>query len=321
MVPVHADVVGESDIGLVRERNEDRFLVVDLTRQEVHSRSGERHNLPLGQRGLLLSVLDGMGGAAAGDQASLLAAQVFSDQMMAASSESPTGLLRAFKRAIRQAHREVLRAGKQDPKLQGMGTTLTAAAVADQELVLAHVGDSRAYLFRGASLMQLTEDHSLTNEIAAGRRDDAVMPYYDYSNVIIQALGVSGELSPFLAQIPICRDDLVLLCTDGLSALVPADEIERVLAAQRGDLAAATQELIALAKGRGGRDNITVVLARFDGSGLQAREPGVVPPPKLRVHSPGPVGLGSQNSSALRQLFLALLLLVIVASGVFLLGR
>jgi len=268
MAPIYVDVVGESDVGLVRERNEDSMLMEDLSLAALPLTRTE-HRLELGPAGALFGVLDGMGGAAGGDRASRLAADVFSQNLRSAAPKTRRDLAYAMRAAALEANRRIRREGAGDPQLFGMGTTLTAGAVVDSVLLLVHVGDSRAYLLRQGVLVQLTEDQSLIQELLATgqlRREDAAL--YEHSNVILQALGVAEELSPALAEVPLCRGDVLLLCSDGLTSMVPQEELHQLLSSKASDLTAAASGLTALARAHGGHDNITVVLARFDGEAL-----------------------------------------------------
>ena len=267
MSKIEADVVALTDIGLVRKRNEDVFLVADLTTGARHEPT-QTVTLPVGGRGLILSVFDGMGGAAAGDKASRLAAETFFSRLTSASTSSGHDLARAMVEAIRDANRRVIGAARSDPDFEGMGTTLTAAGLLDDHLALTHVGDSRAYLLRLGAFVQVTEDQSLAQDLQAKgvlTADEARR--FQGQNVVLQALGVSDDVLPFAAVIRLQRGDLLLLCTDGLTNMVPRQDIIEVLTAM-DDLTLAASTLVDLARGHGGKDNITLVLARFGGEGL-----------------------------------------------------
>jgi protein phosphatase len=317
MASVVVDVIGESDIGLVRERNEDVFLIADLARC-VPAGGGGVNALDVGERGLLLMVCDGMGGAAAGDRASRLASETFLRRMGEVAPRSRQEMARTMGEAILLANDRIRRAGQEDRSLEGMGTTLTAAIVLDGALVVAHVGDSRAYLMRDGKLVQLTEDQSLVQELVASgqiRREEAST--YEHSNVILQALGVTEDLIPFAAEVPLRPGDLMLLCTDGLTTMVPQDEMLEVLASKGQDLAAAATALTAQARAHGGHDNITLVLARFRGDGLDATARTIeVRPVALRL----PTRRRSMGLSPLSLVVIAVLLMLAVAGVIILLG-
>jgi len=317
MPPISVDVIGESDIGLVRERNEDVFVVMELGTGAT--REGGPHRLEAGHRGLLFSVFDGMGGAAAGDRASRLAADVFSQDLVRAAPRTRKELGEAMRRAVLGANRQVRKAGLEDPALYGMGTTLTAAGLIDGVLVLMHVGDSRAYLLRGGVFQQLTEDQSLIQELVASgqiRREDASA--YEHNNVILQALGVTEDLVPFGAEIALRPGDLLLLCTDGLTSMVPQDELQEVLVSKGADLAATATALTGLARVHGGHDNITLVLARFDGEGLETQRAST----GIEVR---PLGTGvpwarRAGLSPLALVVLAVILMLTIAGVILLIG-
>jgi len=150
-----------------------------------------------------------------------------------------------------------------------MGTTLTAAGLLDDNLALTHVGDSRAYLLRFGTFGQVTEEQSLAQDLRAkGVLTADQLRRFQDTNVVLQALGVSDEVLPFAAVIRLQRGDLLLLCTDGLTNMVPTTDIIEVLNAMGTDLSQAGNTLIDLARGHGGKDNITLVLVRFGGEGL-----------------------------------------------------
>ena len=256
------EVAGESDIGLVRERNEDVLLALDLTSEQPYEEGVGRFDL--GPKGLLLSVFDGMGGAKAGDRASALASEVLADQLRAASFETTEDLGSVLATALQQANDQIRNESEHDDGLVGMGTTATVATVVDSTLLIAHVGDSRAYLLRSGKLVQLTEDQSLYNELlSSGKMDPAEAAEYEHSNVILQALGVSSFLLPYFARVPLQDGDLLLLCTDGLTSVAPDEAILAMLSAEDQDLTALTGSLTGMARSRGGYDNTTVVLARY----------------------------------------------------------
>ena len=256
----------ESDIGLMRQRNEDLVLAQDLTDSQLHHEG--RHELEMGPGGVLLAVLDGMGGTRAGDRASQLAGEVLTREVLAAGARSQDGLAEALVSGLIQANTEVRREGRRVPERRGMGTTLTAGAVLGETLLLAHVGDSRAYVLRGERLVQITEDQSLgqtLDQVTGGTHQTDGLAH---SNVILQALGIADFLDPLVAAVPLADGDLLLLCSDGISSQIPGEEIRRVMVAAGDDLAGAVTELTSMARTAGGLDNASLVLARFDGGAL-----------------------------------------------------
>jgi len=319
MPAIRVDAVGESDIGLVRERNEDVFLIVDLG--GGHSLGAGQHHLEVGDRGLVFAVLDGMGGAAGGDRASRLASEVFTDAVLAAHPTSRPELVESVIDAVEEANRQIREEALAEPGLQGMGTTLTAAAVIDDTLVVVHVGDSRAYLSRNGRLVQVTEDQSLIQElVATGQIPPEEVPLFEHNNVILQALGVTEALRPFAAEIPLQDGDLLLLCTDGLTTTVPHEEIAEALTKQGESLEATARALTSLARMHGGHDNVTLVLGRFEGAALPSTAPGsaAAGDPSVRrlvVPTRRRAGL-----SPMALVVLAVLLMAVVAGVILLIG-
>lgn len=223
--------------------------------------AGER--LQPGSRGVLLAVLDGMGGTQAGDRAAEIAAQVLKQQMEGAKAEDEARLADALVRGLFEANVAILDEGRRIPERRGMGTTLTAAVLLDRSLILAHVGDSRAYLFRKDTLQQLSVDQSLLPPETLDRDGRLVGGQRGHSNVILQALGIGEFLEPMVARAELSDGDVLLLCTDGLSAQVGDELIATLLHERQERLPEAATELIALANRFGGQDNATVVLARL----------------------------------------------------------
>ena len=231
-----------TDVGLARSGNEDSHL-----------------------RGrTVFAVADGLGGHQGGEVASAMAVEPLAalDGRAFASAQEAAEALAG---AIREANLAILRRGRSDPELWGMGTTVTAAAVAtDRVLQLAHVGDSRAYLLRkGAPLRQLTTDHTVVEEaVERGlltRQQAAVHPQ---RGVVTRAVGLDPEVRIDLPEpLELEPGDQVLLCSDGLTEVVDDDQIAGVLA-DRADGGDACQALIAAANQAGGPDNVTVVLLR-----------------------------------------------------------
>jgi serine/threonine protein phosphatase PrpC len=270
-LPIEVRIVGRSDVGLVREHNEDNYLLADLA-------TGSRdpatfHEVP--REGLVLAVCDGMGGAAAGEVASQLAVDTIYDVMSRSvhSSDRDT-FARALVRAIEEAGARIFEAARADRSRRGMGTTSTVAALMDKTLFVGQVGDSRAYILRGAELKQVTKDQSLVNQlIEAGQLTEDEAEAFEHSNIILQALGTTEQVSVDLTFLELRRGDRLLLCSDGLSGLVHGDVIREVMSEYR-DLSACCERLIELAKAGGGHDNVTVLLCDFSGEGLAPAAPG-----------------------------------------------
>jgi protein phosphatase len=269
--PITAQVVGKSDVGLVREHNEDNYLLADLA-------TGSRdpatfQEVPMA--GLLLGVCDGMGGAAAGEVASQMAVDTIFEMMRRSVPASDRdALARALVRAIEEAGGRIFEAARADRSRRGMGTTSTIAALMDKTLFVGQVGDSRAYILRGGELKQITKDQSLVNQlIEAGQLTEDEAEAFEHSNIILQALGTTEQVNVDLTFLELRRGDRLLMCSDGLSGLVHGDVIREVMTEYK-ELDACCDRLIELAKAGGGHDNVTVILAEFGGEGLATAQTG-----------------------------------------------
>ena len=230
-----------TDTGRQRNANEDAFFA----------------------RPPLFAVADGMGGAQAGEVASRLAAE--SLEAVGRGEESPEAYLRAI---ARTANARIHRVAQADESRSGMGTTLTAALVEDDEVGLAHVGDSRAYLFRDGELKLLTSDHSLVEELRRqGRLTDEQAEDHPQRSIITRALGPERDVDIDTMTFQARPGDTYLLCSDGLTTMVREERITEVLA-ESESLDAAVQRLVDEANEAGGRDNITVVAFRLEEAGL-----------------------------------------------------
>jgi serine/threonine protein phosphatase PrpC len=234
----------QTDKGCVREINEDsgRFVRPSDPAQ-------------LAERGLLIIVADGMGGHSAGEVASGLAVDVVSSLYYEAKG-TPEEALRY---SVEEANRRIHAAAAEDESKHGMGTTCTALALARDQGLAAHVGDSRLYMMRGDQLYQLSEDHSAVMEmVKLGLISKEDARTHEDKNVILRALGTSPEVEvSMLEPFGVREGDFYLLCSDGLYDLVRDEEIASVLTETK-DIDAAGKRMIELAKERGGHDNITV---------------------------------------------------------------
>ena len=247
---------GASDVGRIRSRNEDAYA--------VESSLG------------LAVVADGMGGHPAGDIASALAVQELTAVFRDPSTEehrpdtqehelSQVGVRMA--EAVERANDRILAEAEADPSRAGMGTTLTALRISASTggFALAHVGDSRAYVFSSGRLRQLTKDHTWVQEMVdAGKLSLDVGESHPLRHILSRALGIGRPVAPEIINGHGSPGDLFMLCTDGLVGMIPDDEIQTYLLAHQGDdLDALAQGLVALANENGGSDNITVVLLRI----------------------------------------------------------
>ena len=236
-----------SDLGNVRQNNEDTGLFVRLADEGIRR-----------MKGYLLLVADGMGGHLAGEVASQMAAELISREYFQHSDNIEKSLLRAFQIANRQIFAEA----RQHDTFRGMGTTCTAIVIHDQQLYFAHVGDSRAYLFKAGQLIQLTEDHTYVQELLrTGEITAEAAANHPDRNVLTQAMGTKADIRVDLGRcvLPFDVNDRLLLCSDGLYEYCRDADFIQVLGQK--SLPDAADELISMAKSRGGHDNITVVLA------------------------------------------------------------
>ncbi len=259
---------GRTDVGQVREHNEDNFIVADLTKESRGLMESDRVQV-VGERGTLLGVCDGMGGAAAGEVASQLAVDIVYQRMAIGSAPADHDALAArLVHAIESAGLRIFSEAKLDRTRRGMGTTSTIAALLDDHLFLGQVGDSRAYILRGERLVQVTRDQSLVNQlIEAGQLTEEEAETFEHNNIILQALGTADSVQVDLTYVLLRRGDTLLLCSDGLSGMVRNDEIREVLRSLDDPLEACKM-LTDRANQAGGHDNITVVVAKFEGDDL-----------------------------------------------------
>lgn len=277
---MHVQLHAKSDVGRVRRGNEDNFLVLELTqaRTWTGSEGTETPNglteFELGEKGLVLVVSDGMGGALAGDVASRMAVDSVREMLMGTDSEdgcqTDLPLVDCLKNATVYANLAIHLRSQEDSRCAGMGATFTGAAVRDDMLDLVQVGDSRAYIIRQDQIRLATKDQSLVQQLVdVGQISEAEAETHMFRNVILQALGAQSDVTPVTGRIRLRRGDTLLLCSDGLSGKLRAEDIQNIVLSNP-NLGTACTELIAEANARGGEDNITVVLARFDGEELEA---------------------------------------------------
>jgi len=244
---------GLTHVGRQRQHNEDAFLVAGDAK--------------------LFLVADGMGGHAAGEIASRIAVDSISEFILHTKEDDGTWphaydehysrTTNRLMAAVRLANTRVLEAMKKDARLRGMGTTVVAAMADEENVSVAHVGDSRAYLIREGQLSRITNDHSwVFEQVQAGMLTEAEAEKHPLRNVITRALGGALQVTPDASEIHAQPGDVFLLCSDGLTGMVPEPEILRIVTASNGDIEKACQQLIDLANERGGLDNVTAVLVR-----------------------------------------------------------
>jgi len=214
-------------------------------------------------RAPLFVVADGMGGAQAGEVASATAIEVFQDGLVEGQGSAEERLAGM----VEEANVLVHRLSVSDRELSGMGTTTTAAYVGEHDVALAHVGDSRAYLFRDGTLERLTDDHTLVGEfVRQGRLTPEEADIHPQRSIITRALGPEEDVEVDHFSVGARDGDVFLLCSDGLTSMIPETEVELILNNQP-ELSRAADELVQAANDAGGRDNITVILFRLEDVG------------------------------------------------------
>jgi protein phosphatase len=267
--PIHVRFYGATDVGLIREHNEDNLTVGNLTTKVRDQPDGAVQEAEVLADGVLLAVCDGMGGAAAGEVASQMAVDTIFE-IMAGGDTCATrdDLARRLVYSVEDAGGRIFGSAKMDRSRRGMGTTATAAALVDKVLFVGQVGDSRAYVLRNGELSLITKDQSLVNQlIEAGQLTEEEAESFEHSNIILQALGTTEDVTVDLTFLELRQGDRIMMCSDGLSGMVHSEIIREVLAEVR-DIPACCARLIEMANAGGGHDNITVIIADFDGPGL-----------------------------------------------------
>jgi len=239
-------------------------------------RKGNEDSLFLNPDHRLYVVADGMGGHAAGEVASRVAVDAINEFVTLTGGNQeitwPFGLDDSIsyegnrlKTAIRQANRKVLEATRESAEYEGMATTVAAVLVDADVANLAHVGDSRIYLWSGERILLLTSDHSWVNEqIQSGVISPEQARNHPLRNVVTRALGGRADLVVDVQSRQMAAGDVLLLCSDGLTTMIGDEDIARILGEAGGDIARAATTLVAEANERGGEDNITVVLLKFE---------------------------------------------------------
>lgn len=251
------EFAAQTDVGQVRDHNEDYIAC------------SEQHGVAV--------LADGMGGLNAGEVASSISVKLLMDDLVAyregrsdfepvLTELSDSGLAldgRVVKYAIEKANGNVFHVSQTQPQCEGMGTTIIASLFYDNKLAVGHIGDSRMYRFRNGRLKQITKDHSFVQELidkGLFTREEARVS--SRKNVVTRALGVGPVVEAEVHEFRVWPGDIYLMCSDGLSDLVPDRDIEAALQSQRGNLGGGASRLIDMANANGGNDNISVVLIR-----------------------------------------------------------
>ena len=278
-VEIHAT----SHIGRVRKGNEDNYLLLNMSREKAWTSSQtdgefviESQKFEIDDNGVVMAVSDGMGGALAGEVASTMAVETVSEKLLGEESEDTLTpeeqdhhLISRLYDATVFANYLIHQQGRSDPQFQGMGATFTGIGVTPAAADIIQVGDSRAYLVRGGQIYQVTKDQSLVQQLIDAQQISAEeAETHTLKNVILQALGAQNEIYPVSARVQPCKNDIFLICSDGLSNKVSAAEMQQIVVDNLDELETACAELVKIANDNGGEDNITVVIAKFTGDKL-----------------------------------------------------
>lgn len=272
-----------SHIGRVRKGNEDNYLVLNISGSKAWTSDQEdgefivdSQKFQVDDNGIVIAVSDGMGGALAGEVASTMAVETISEKLLDDDSDKTLTpddhdhyLISKLYHATVFANYLIHQQGRTDPQYQGMGATFTGIGVTPAATDIIQVGDSRAYLVRNSKIYQVTKDQSLVQQLIDAQQISAEeAETHTLKNVILQALGAQNEIYPVSARVVPCKNDIYLLCSDGLSNKVSATEMQRIVNDNFEGLQHACAELVKLANENGGEDNITVVIAKFIGDSL-----------------------------------------------------
>jgi PPM family protein phosphatase len=261
-----AEIFGSSNVGLIRHDNQDSFMIANLETGDIATMSAPTtvsvHTAPF-----ILIVADGVGGAASGALASSIATETILSEMHRWWHKVPKrtaeSIEAALKRGIEVANKAIFQKANSSPEHHGMGTTTTLALVLDGEAFIAQVGDSRAYLVRKGAAKQLTKDQSFVQRlIDAGRMTQKEAAQSEHRNIILQALGPEEKVVTDLYRCKLENDDFLVLCSDGLSNQVSAEDIARITRGA-GRPEEICEALIEEAMHTGAPDNVTVITARL----------------------------------------------------------
>ena len=283
-VEIHAT----SHVGRVRRGNEDNYLLLNITSSRSWTSEQadgefviESQTFDVDENGIVLAVSDGMGGALAGEVASKMAVESVCEKLLSDEDDDATltpesyqySLISRLYNATVYANYLVHQQGRSDPQFQGMGATFTGIGVTKQGVDIIQVGDSRGYLIRNGKIYQITKDQSLVQQLIDAQQISAEeAETHTLKNVILQALGAQNEIYPVSARLTPNQNDVLLLCSDGLSNKVSAANIQKLIVDHLDSLEQACAELVKEANENGGEDNITVIIAKLEGNGLKPPE-------------------------------------------------
>lgn len=266
------DVAGQTNAGLVRENNEDQFLILEMEKNasvlDASFQIDESEDVLNGSRALAMVVADGVGGAPAGERASQLAAETILRHLrenmpwfIRLHNKHEIELVNALKASVRKCEQAVEFESHLIPSESGMATTLTLAYVIWPSLYVIHIGDSRCYISRNSELLQITRDHTYAQALLEeGQLEKHELKTNQYSNVLLNSIGRGmSELHPEVNNFALQLGDRILLCSDGLSDMLDDDDIAAELNASSTS-ENACQRLVDSALQSGGRDNVTVIV-------------------------------------------------------------
>jgi len=266
---INIEFYGDTNVGKVRQNNEDNFLIVNLANNDFYN-----INNPIKEvisldtdKEVLMAVADGLGGALAGEIASQLTVDVVKEKLIDLENISEFSQYPFYERlrlAVEMVNQIIIQHSLNNVQCTGMGSTFTGVTIYKNEAYIAQVGDSRAYLIRDNRIIQLTKDQSLVGQLLeAGYITEEEAENHHLRNVILQALGGQAHINVVLTQVSLKVGDVLLVCSDGLTTSVKNHQILSLIN-NNLDLKMATQELIKTANEQGGLDNITIVLAKVN---------------------------------------------------------
>ncbi len=279
--PKYIQLQGSTDVGCIRSGNEDCY-VIQVMSQEQEALNPTRVFEIREEGDLFAAVSDGMGGAAAGEVASQTALDTLNHYLLERHHDlekaNPAQTVQIFERGLQLANKAILEKAQQTQNRRGMGATITALYLKKDIMFIFQIGDSRAYVLRDGKLVRVTRDQSFVGhlvEMGTITEDQAMR--HPQRNVILQALGTQENLKIDVSYLPLCKGDLVLLCSDGLYSEINPDQLKRrVRDLASGDFGNLAEGLIEDAKKAGGRDNITVIGIKVK-DGMPPSEPGETP--------------------------------------------
>ncbi len=282
-----AEIHATSHVGRVRRGNEDNYLLLNIARSRSWTSEQtdgefviESQTFDVDLSGIVLAVSDGMGGALAGEVASKMAVESVSEKLLVDDTDAtltPEGrdyeLISQLYNATVYANHLVHQQGRTDPQFQGMGATFTGVGITPDGVDIIQVGDSRAYLIRNGKIYQITKDQSLVQQLIDAQQISAEeAETHTLKNVILQALGAQNEIYPVSARLTPNQNDVLLICSDGLSNKVSAASMQKCIVDHVENLEQACAELVKEANENGGEDNITLIIAKLAGDGLPVTE-------------------------------------------------